>query len=106
MRVDADDMPFDGVVARLELVEVDRQLPSVGADIRRASGFVLTCSAKYFERGKQLFYRRVVLNRDLGRRRVDRLSGRWTLALGKRVRRGCGHAGHDLAQNLSSTKYQ
>src|SRR6266852_5791085 len=103
MRVDTDDMPFDGVVARLELVEVDRQLPSVGADIRRASRSILTRVVKYFERSKQFFYRRVVLNRDLGRRRVDRLSGRWTLALGKRVRRGCGHAGNDSTQNRSST---
>src|SRR6266446_4493297 len=106
MRVDTDDMPFDRVVAGLELVEVDRQLPSVGADIRRASRFILTRVVEYFERSKQLFYRRVVLNRDPGRRRVNRRSGRWTLALGKRVRRGCRHAGHDRAQNRSSTKYQ
>src|SRR5260370_14103798 len=105
MRVDTDDMPFDRVVAGLELVEADRQHPSVGADIRRASRFILTRVVKYFERSKQFFYRRVVLNRDLGRRRVNRLPRRWTLALGKRVRRAFGHAGHDRAQHRSSTQY-
>src|SRR5579864_7779243 len=106
MRVDTDDMPFDRVVAGLELVEVDRQLPSVGADIRRAGRFILTSVVKYFERSKQFFYRRVVLDCYLRGRGVNRRSGRWTLALRKRVGRGCGHAGHDRAQNRSSTKYQ
>jgi hypothetical protein len=87
MGIDAHHTPLDCVFAGLKFVHGDRQLPPVRADLRLTYGDALTRRIEYLERGEQLFYRRVVLDGDLGWRLDERRPCWRDFLLGERMGR-------------------
>ncbi len=86
MAVLRHDAPLDGVISGLEGLEVHRECPSIGVNLRRPLVFALSTAVQYVKFGEQCFDRRVEPNRHLLGWRRDRRPNLGVLGLWKGVR--------------------